>query len=279
MRDHTVRTDLGQLHATIFGEGPVTVLWHSMFVDARSWQRVVPTLAEHRTLVLVDGPSSGRSDRLDRAVDIAACADAAAALVTDLCTRFDQTGVDWVGCAWGGHVGLHLAATQPSMVRSLVAISAPTFPIDPALRRQVGMLLPLYRLVGPRGPVRAAIETAIFTDATRAHDAEALGLLNDSLRTSGRSMIAAIRSGIMNRTDLEWAALRTTCPTLFVSTDDRGEWTSAEAGAMASRMTDAQEVTVHGARVIPALEQPVATASAIVDFWSRSTLTTDQRRV
>ncbi|WAC55485.1 alpha/beta fold hydrolase [Gordonia sp. SL306] len=285
MREHTVRTDLGRLHATIVGEGPVTVLWHSMFVDGRSWQRVVPALAEHRTLVIVDGPSSGRSDRLDRSVDIAACADAAVELVTDLRAGFDQaagvdeSGVDWVGCAWGGHVGLHLAATRPSMVRSLVAISAPTFPIDAALRRQVGLLLPLYRVIGPRGPVRSAIETAVFTDATRAHDAEALGLLNDSLRTSGRSMIAAIRTGILNRTDLEWAALRTACPTLFVSTDDRGEWTPAEARAMASRMPDAHEVTVHGARVIPALEQPGATASAIIDFWSRSALTTDQRRM
>ncbi|AZG47748.1 alpha/beta fold hydrolase [Gordonia insulae] len=270
MTDLSVPTDLGVLRATVTGSGPPTILWHSMFVDARSWQRVVPRLAEKRTLVLVDAPSSGRSDPLDRAVDIAACATAAETVAGRVCADAGTDRVDWVGNAWGGHVGLHLAATRPDLIRSLVAISAPTFPIDAALRRQIRLLIPLYRMIGARGPVWDAIASAILRDSTRTDDPEAVALLRDSLSLSGRSMIPAIRTAILNRTDLDWAAMRITCPTLFVSTDDRGEWTPAEAQAVAARMPDAREVTVHDARVIPALEQPDATATAIVDFWSRS---------
>ncbi|MGA9873934.1 MAG: hypothetical protein WBQ44_22700 [Rhodococcus sp. (in: high G+C Gram-positive bacteria)] len=58
-----------------------------------------------------------------------------------------------------------------------------------------------------------------------------------------------------------------TCPTLFVTTDDRGEWTPEEACSVVATMVDAREATVHNARVIPALEQPEALARAIREFW------------
>lgn len=258
-------TSLGSLHVRVVGSGPPAVLWHSMFVDSTSWDRVVQDLARHRTLHLVDAPSSGRSDALTRATDIAGCAAAA----TDLMAALDLSGVDWVGNAWGGHVGIHLAATRPTSIRSLVAISAPTHPIDAGLRRKVRTLTPLYRLFGPRGLPRSAIEETLFTDRTRSSDPEALALLHGSMRrTSKVAMVRAIETAILNRTDLTWAALQITCPTLFVTTDDRGEWTPDEARAVAEQMVDAREVTIPGARVIPAIEQPVEAAAAIIAFWT-----------
>lgn len=68
--------------------------------------------------------------------------------------------------------------------------------------------------------------------------------------------------------DLLPAALRITCPTLLVATDDRGEWAGEQAQAAADVMRDAHVDTIAGARVIPALEQPAATAGAIMAFWA-----------
>lgn len=262
-----VPTFLGAINVRIIGSGPPAILWHSMFVDSTSWDRVVTELAPHRTLYLVDAPSSGASAPLDRATDIAGCATAAAELLAGL----DQIAgaVDWVGNAWGGHVGMHLAATQPDLIRSLVAISAPTHPIDRTLRLKVRALAPLYRIFGPRGLPRKAIEETLFTDRTRSDDPQALALLNDSMRrTSPAAMVRAIETAILHRTDLNWAAQKITCPVLFVTTDDRGEWTPAQARAVADTMTDAREVTISGARVIPAIERPAATAVAIAEFWA-----------
>ncbi|WP_246833497.1 alpha/beta hydrolase [Williamsia sp. 1138] len=267
-----IPTSLGTLHVRVVGSGPPAVLWHSMFVDSTSWDRVAGELAHHRTLYLVDAPSAGRSDALARATDIAGCAAAA----TDLLAALDVPSVDWVGNAWGGHVGMRLAATPDTAIRSLVAISAPTHPIDSGLRRKVRTLVPLYRLFGPRGLPRRAIEDTLFTDHTRANDPEALGLLTDSMRrTSSAAMVRAIETAILNRTDLTWAAQQITCPTLFVTTDDRGEWTPDQARAVAERMVDAREVTIAGARVIPAIEQPVETAAAITAFWTAPGVRTD----
>lgn len=263
---HRVRTRLGELSVREIGTGPPAVLWHSMFVDSTSWCRVAPALATRRRLLLVDAPSSGRSDPLARATDIEACADAAG----DLLDGLGLASVDWLGNAWGGHVGLRLAAERPERVRSLVAVSAPTHPISRGLRVKVHLLLRLYRLLGAVGPVRAAITEGLLTDHTRTADPEGLALLTGHLeRADRRAMARAVQTAILHRRDLTDSALTIEAPVLFVTTDDRGEWTPAEARAVAERMPDCREVTVSGARVIPAIEQPERLADAVSAFWAR----------
>lgn len=269
MNEYDISTRLGRLHIRVTGTGPPVVLWHSMFVDSSSWDRVLPTLVGTRTLYLVDAPSCGSSDPLRQSTDISGCADAAIELLDEMQRRWGNGSVDWLGNAWGGHVGMEVAARRPDLISTLVAISAPTHPIDKALRRKIRMLLPLYRLVGLRGPVRSAIEETIFTDHTRAHDRAAVQMLRDAIGQVGRrATTLAIETAILNRTDLTWAAQASKCPTLFVTTDDRGEWTPEEARAVVATMVDAREVTVSGARVIPALEQPERLAEVVSEFWS-----------
>src|SRR5690242_8172198 len=114
-----------------------------MFVDSHTWDRLLDLLPAGRRYHLVDGPGLGRSAPLTRAVDIDAAADAAVELLTGL--GIDEP-VDWVGNAFGGHVGYKLGA-RPGVLRSLVAISAPAEPIPADLRRKIGLLAPLLRYV------------------------------------------------------------------------------------------------------------------------------------
>ena len=237
-----------------------------MFVDSSSWDRVLPALAEHRRLYVVDGPSRGQSDPLDRAWAIAACAGAA----EDLLAGLGLSWVDWLGKAWGGHVGIQLAAERPDLVRSLIAISAPTNPISPALRRKVRFLLALYRVLGARGPVGSGMAKSLLTDHTRERDPAGLALLMGPLRAPGRTpMVRAVQSAILNRTNLSGSGRRITAQVLFVTTDDRGEWTPEEARAIARQMPNARELTVSGSRVIPAVERPKELSSAVKEFWSQ----------
>ncbi|GAA1435270.1 3-oxoadipate enol-lactonase [Microlunatus lacustris] len=268
-----VPTRLGRLRVRVTGSGEPVVAWHSLFTDARSWDRLVPLL-EGRRLVLVDGPSSRGSDPLRRAVDIGVCAGAAEDLLAGLPETLGPGPgpgpgpVSWLGSAWGGHVGLHLAATRPDLVRDLVAVSAPTHPVGRRLRLLTSVLVPLYRVIGARGPVREAILDTLFTDHSRAQDPDGVAQVLDPLERAPRpAMARAIETAILHRTDLAWAARQITCPVLLVTTDDRGEWTPEQAAAMAAQMPDARVVTIAGSRVLPSIEQPAALAAALTAFW------------
>ena len=55
-----IPTRVGSLAVRVLGDGPRAVLWHSLFVDERSWQRVEDALARDRCLVIViTGPGHG----------------------------------------------------------------------------------------------------------------------------------------------------------------------------------------------------------------------------
>jgi pimeloyl-ACP methyl ester carboxylesterase len=261
----SVPTRLGRLHVRTVGDGAPTVLWSSMFVDSHTWDPMVRLLPPGRRYLLVDPPGLGRSEPLGRPSDIDGAADAATDLLGEL--GIDDP-VDWIGNAFGGHVGLKLG-TRAGVLRSLVAVSSPTEPLPAELRRQINVLMPVLRTVGPVGPVRSAVVAAMLTDASAA-DPEIRRIVLESLsRPSRRSMALAIRSFILNRVDVSSELADLTVPSLFVASDDRGDWSPEDAAAAAARAPEAELVTVAGARTLVPLEQPESLASHVRRFWDR----------
>jgi len=63
MHEPTRWLDLGhaQLPYWVMGSGPDLVLVHGWPVDARTWRRIVPVLAQHFTCHIIDLPGAGRS--------------------------------------------------------------------------------------------------------------------------------------------------------------------------------------------------------------------------
>lgn len=262
-RTATAPTRLGSLHVRVVGTGRPTILWPSMFVDSHTWDVLLPHLEPHRQYVLVDGPGLGLSEPLRGRSSIAEAADAA----VDLLGALDVTEpVDWVGNAFGGHVGLKLAA-RPGVLRSLVAISSPAEPVPPGLRRKIVLLRPLLRVFGGVGPVRGAVLDAMLTEASRADD-HLRGIVVESLRRPGRASLAhALDSFILHRTDVTSELAAIGVPSLFVASDDRGDWTPEDAAAAAGRTPGARAITISGARTLVPLEQPRALAAELQAFW------------
>lgn len=270
-----IDTELGWLTAQIVpGPPQVAVLWHSMFTDSRSWGRVVDDLRRKRTLVLIDGWSFGASADLDHVVDKFNdhCVQGAVAVVSQVQNELAGGPVDWLGSAWGGHVGLQLAAVRPELVRSLITVSSPVQAPSPSMRRQVRMLLPVYRAIGMRGPVRQGLLDGMLTDLTRRTDPEAVEALVAPMSRANRGAIArTVSSGVLTRTDLAWAAARVTCPTLMIATADRGEWSPAACAETTAAMKDARSAVLTGSRALPSLECPSELAALVTDFWARHT--------
>lgn len=265
LTDRSVATRLGGLHVRTVGEGVTTILWPSMFVDSRTWDLILPLLPDGRRYVLVDGPGLGLSDELTRSSDIAEAAGAA----LDLLDALAVIGpVDWVGNAFGGHVGFKLAA-RPGALRSLVAVSSPAEPIPAELRAQIKLLLPVLRSFGPVGPVRDSVVAAMLTEASAAREPVRQIVLDALARPTKRSLAHAVRSFILNRVDVTAELSGIGVPSLFVASDDRGDWSPDAADASAALVPGAEAVVITGARTLIPLEQPRALATHLRAFWNR----------
>ncbi|MGZ5401383.1 MAG: alpha/beta fold hydrolase, partial [Nocardioides sp.] len=260
-----VPTRLGRIHVRTIGDGAPTVLWPSMFVDSHTWDPMLPLLPPGRRYLLVDPPGLGHSEALDHVSDIVGAADAA----TDLLDELGVDGpVDWVGNAFGGHVGFKLGA-RPGVLRSLVAISSPAEPVPASLRRQINLLLPILRTAGPVGPVRSGILEGMLTDASAADEPIRRIVVESLARPTRRSMVLAVRSFILNRADVTDELPGLTVPSLFVASDDRGDWSPQDAEAAAALAPDAEVVTIAGARTLIPLEQPESLVSHLRRFWKQ----------
>ncbi|MBW0092358.1 alpha/beta hydrolase [Pseudonocardia sp. KRD-184] len=259
-----ITTAAGRLHVRTIGSGPPALLWHSMLVDCRQWSRITARLAQHRTLVLVDGPGHGRSGPPPCGTGLADCADAAAQVLTHL----GLGAVDWVGNAWGGHVGLVLAARRPDLCRTLTAVAAPPTPLPPAQRRRIGRLVTAYRLLGAARPLRSAVATSLLSPATAATDPAAVALVTDAFAAAPRTGMHRVMTEMMlRRPDLTAEVSRIAAPTLLVAGAQDPIWSPARAAAAAAAMPRATAAGVDGAGHLPPLEAPDAFADLVLGLW------------
>jgi pimeloyl-ACP methyl ester carboxylesterase len=233
-----------------------------MFTDGTLFSPVASRLAAERTLLVIDPPGFGSSDPLTRRSSIRECSTVA----IEILEAFGCTGpVDWVGTAWGGHVGMDLAVYFPERVRTLAAIGTPTQPSSS--RALLSVLRTLVRVAGPIAPVRAAVMGALLTDANRA-DPAIRDVVDASLRrATRRSLSLALSSFILARVDVEPSLASVTAPTLLVATPDRAELLVVDAERVAASMPQARLAVIDGARALVPLEQPELLADELVDFW------------
>jgi pimeloyl-ACP methyl ester carboxylesterase len=262
-----VETRLGALAVRVRGEGPVAVLWHSLFVDDSTWTRVEDDLARVRRLVIITGPGHGASPDPGRRYNMDECAEAATDVLAYL--GIDEP-VDWVGNAWGGHVGVVFAARWPERCRTLVTLGTPIQSYTMSERLPIWILLLIVRLFGPVGFIATGVREVLLSPSTRAQDPEAGSLVVDCLRTMDRAALAnAVVSISLRRPDLTPRLSQIRCSTLFVTGSDHTGWTPDQAQAASRLLADgATEVIPNVAYLIP-LEAPTRTVQLVRDLWAQ----------
>ncbi|WP_377640774.1 alpha/beta fold hydrolase [Oryzobacter terrae] len=262
---NVIETVVGPLKVTTTGSGAPAVLWHSLFADERSWERVTTELARYRRLVLITGPGHGESGDPHRRYDLLQCARAAQEVLDELAIT---EPVDWVGNAWGGHVGIRFVTAYPERVRSLVAIGAPVQALATAEQRRTRVLLLAHRLLGPTRLVDAVVDT-LLSAPTRASDPEAVALIRSSfIDADPRRLRNAVVSVSLYREDLAALLPDITAPTLMITGDQHSGWTPAQCAAAVTSMPDARSAVVADAAYLVPLERPDAVVGLITDFWA-----------
>src|ERR1700710_1729052 len=262
-----VATGLGRLRVLRRGTGPATILWHSLFIDSRSWAPVMDELdtldeGAPRTVIAIDGPSHGRSEPINRDFTFAECTRAAADALDGLGIT---EPVDWVGNAWGGHVGILLAATQPQRIRTLTTIGTPVHGPDLRFRVTTGWpLMAVYRLFGPIRLISDPLSKALMGPD------DSQGVM-DAFRHADRTgMYHAMRWMMLNRPRLHDRLPHIVAPTFMLAAHDDVEGCPPEeAQAACATMRNARaEVVSGGGRVSPLLVDAKTVARTLVDFWN-----------
>jgi pimeloyl-ACP methyl ester carboxylesterase len=262
-----IDTAVGRLVVHTQGQGIPAVLWQSLFVDERSWDRVVPALAEGHRLVVITGPGHGQSSDPGRRYSLVDCSRAAAQVLDSLGIT---EPVDWVGNAWGGHVGVHFASSRAGHVHSLVTIGSPIQPLSRRERRRTRLLLAVHRLVGPTPFIVHAVVETLLSPATRDTDPEAVALVQESVIAADRRRLRnAVRSISLHREDLAALLSEVTAPTLMITGSEHAGWTPEQAQRAIGSVSRGRVAVVRDAAYLVPLEQPEAVAGLISDFWAQ----------
>lgn len=264
-----VSTDLGRLYVTRTGTGPPVVLWHSLFVDSRSWEPLVDALARDRTVYTIDGPSHGKSDSVPRDFTFTE-------LVTAVEQALDSLGliepVDWIGNAWGGHVGIRLAADDHPRIRTLTTIGTPVQGFT--FREKLLMAWPLvgvYRVAGPVGfIVRQLFDSLLGADAMADEPDQAAVIRASFVDADRKGMLHAMRSMMLQRTGIGALLPDIKVPTLVMSVrDDVTGWRPDEARRTCAVIPDCRVEEVAGTgHISPLLIDRDRILQLIRELWS-----------
>jgi pimeloyl-ACP methyl ester carboxylesterase len=245
---------------------PTAVLWHSLFVDSRSWGRVEEDLGAERRLVEIDGPGHGGSGDSGRRYTLGDCAAAA-------CEVLDALGVtepvDWVGNAWGGHVGIVVASRWPDRIRTLVTVGTPVHGYGRKGRVETGLLLVLHRVMGPSRFLQKAVTDVLLSTRTRTHDHDAVALVGTTFADADpAAMRNAVVSISLRRPDLSDLLPRVEIPTLFVTSPEHQEWPPERARAAAALLPRGSVEVVPDAAYLTPLETPAELATLLRRHWA-----------
>jgi pimeloyl-ACP methyl ester carboxylesterase len=259
--ERKVHTEVGPLTVFETGSGPPTLFWPSLYVDHRSFDAVLAELGGDRRCIVVDGPGHGSSPGPNADYDMRACAAAGIAVL-------DALGVeraDWVGNAWGGHVGVRAAIDFPERIASLTAIASPLQPLSTTMRLKTRLLLVMLRL-GMVDRVGTLLAAAMLSPSASAD-------LHDHVRravsdASRAGLVRAIRSISLGRKDLTADLARVSCPTLVVAGADDVMYPPSAAAADAARIPGARCETLPGSAHLGPLEQPKAVVNLLRAHWA-----------
>ncbi len=138
--------------------------------------------------------------------------------------------VDWVGNAWGGHIGIRLATG--SRLRTLTTIGTPVQGFN--LREKLTMAWPLveiYRFTGPSGFIMKQLFDSLLGAESIAAQPELAETIMASFRDADRkAMFHAMRSMMLKRTGIEDLLPSIKVPTLVMPVrDDITGWRPDEA--------------------------------------------------
>ena len=259
-------------------------------VHSSIFKALVPWLADHFRVVVMDPRGNGRSDRPEDP-----SAYGVAHLLADTLAVMDASGFDrgvLVGFSMGAQSAIRIAADWPARVSHLVIIDGRTVvPLPPGLSPP-GLSPPSLSspLSSPLSTSLSASLSASLSDPAALAHARAMVAdwpgfvagffrslfpephstkpIEDGVRYAWATRPAVIASVIAGQfgVDIRADAKRVSCPTLIIHGDDDQRVPHALGVELATLIPDARLLTVAGGGHVPLIRDPVLVNRAIKRF-------------
>jgi pimeloyl-ACP methyl ester carboxylesterase len=182
--------------------------------------------------------------------------------------------VDWVGNAWGGHIGIRLATAERCRLRTLTTIGTPVQAFTLGEKLTKGWpLVQSFRLVGPIGFLKKQLSDSLLgSEAVAAQPDHAATVMASFAEADRNGMVHAMRSMMMHRAGIEDLLPRIAVPTLVMSVrDDAMGWRPDEARETCAAIPDCRvEEVAGGGHVAPLLVDRDRIAALLNDFWNNT---------
>lgn len=255
------------------GEGEAILLIHGLAGSSRTWDDVIPTLAEHYDVIAPDLLGHGESAKPLGDYSLGAFASG----IRDLLSMLDVPTVTVVGHSFGGGIAMQLAYQHPHLVDRIVLVGSG------GLGREVSWLLRILTLPGaeylmpiwfPRPIVERAtgvgrelgrrnIRSPRLAEMWRAYSSLA-GAPNRTAFV--RTMRGIIEPGGQMVNALDRLYLAAHLPTLIVWGDHDGIIPVEHAYAAHKAIEGSQLEILEGAGHFPHVESPDVFNDVLIDF-------------
>jgi pimeloyl-ACP methyl ester carboxylesterase len=237
------------------------VLLHGYLESLLVWDDFVPFLYKKLRVVTLDLPGHGISvvtgDTHTMEFLADTVADALRALGISRCTL--------VGHSMGGYVALAFCERHPEMLDGLVLLSSTPNPDTPEKaenrRREIALVK-----AGKKDALARVAPAAGFAEENRARMKDAIEDLTEQVFVTEDEGIVALLNGMIARKDQNGMLRQTKVPVLFILGRKDNYIPAEVAEKMVAEHPEARVVRLEHSGHMGFLEEPEATAKALLDF-------------
>lgn len=282
MRETYIPTNGIRLFAVEAGEGPLVLLLHGFPEFWWSWHYQLERIAAAGfKTVAVDLPGYGRSDKPDVRYDISFLC----ACLSGIARHYRRDRMAVAGHDWGGIIVWTFARFHPDLVAAAIGVNTPDIPRPPAppvqILRRRSPERPIY-IVQFQTPgaaeffierdIEAFFRLMFLGPVTRRREVftdEVIALYCEQFRPYG-SLTPPL--DYYRNLDRNWelteavAARKVEAPSLMIMAENDPILTPTMAEGMEERVPNLEKVLIEDCGHWTQLEQPEATASAMVGF-------------
>jgi pimeloyl-ACP methyl ester carboxylesterase len=249
----------------VIGRGDPLLLVPGLGVTRSVWDPIVPELAAHLSLILLDNRGAGRSEPVRPA-------ECLRDYVSDLVELMDHLQLERahvLGLSLGGMIARRLAADHPSRVDRLVLVSC-TDRFSPYLWQVMRLLDGLARQRSGDAFARAVETLGTSPEFYDAHARQSEERVREKCRNAGAGLIGQQLACLARDTDGGGEVDPVSAPTLVMAGEYDPLIPACYARAMADRIPGSRFLLVPGAGHNPLQECAELVARDLINFLTRS---------